>query len=231
MGLDVHVMPIWKFKAGDFASPLERLGMVPVILRPDGMTQRDPHSRPGFITRWRAKRSTQRLKREIEVEIGHPVHWNEEGDVAYTEQAHGFEPLRAFAKWLDYRDVFSTFEAPPEDNYYKHPVMSDKLSRPLTYPHLVDHNCYGGYYLPAEMERVVYVEPFVAWGKFVFKNSVGSSNRLLKELQQLSGVLGVDDQYDWEEGDPLVEVKMAIAQLYKVAKISCEQNLPVIFDG
>jgi hypothetical protein len=231
MGLDVYVMPIWKFKAGDFSSPLEALGMSPVIVAPDGMTQREQVARPGFITRWRGKRATRRLRHEIEAEIGHAVLWNDEGEVAYARQAHGFESLRAFAKWLDYRDLFATFDPPPENNYYKHPVMSQKLSRPLTYPQVVDHSCYSGYYVPAGVERVVYVEPFTSWGRFVFKHSVGSSYRLLAELDSLARVLGTDERYEWTEGDPLAEVKAAFAQLYEVAKVSGRQNLPIIFHG
>jgi len=231
MGLDVYVMPIWKFKAGDFASPLEALGIAPVIVGPDGMTRREPDARPSFITRWMAKRATRRLRREIEAEIGHTVCWNDEGDVAYTRQAQGFESLRAFAKWLDYRDLFPTFEPPPENNYYKHPVMSDELKRPLTYPQVVDHSCYTGYYVPAEVERVVYVEPFTSWGGFIFKHSVGSSHRLLSELERLAQVLGADEHYEWVEGDPLADVKAAFAQLLEVAKISRQQDLPITFYG
>ena len=155
MGLDVYVMPIWKFKAGDFASPLEALGIAPVTVGPHGMSQRESNARPSFLTRWKAKRATRRLRREIEAEVGHAVYWNDEGNVAYTRQAHGFESLRAFAKWLDYRDMFPTFDAPPENDYYRHPVMSDKLAHPLTYLQIVDHSCHSGFYIPAEVERVV----------------------------------------------------------------------------
>lgn len=231
MGCDVYVMPIWKFKAGDFASPLEALGIMPVIVMPDGMAQPERGARSSVIARWKAKRATRRLRREIEAEIGHPVRWNDEGNVACTRQAHGFESLRAFAKWLDYRDMFPTFDPPPENNYYKHPVMSNKLARPLTYPQIVHHSCHNGYFVPAEVERVVYVEPFTSWGRFVFKRSVGSSHRLLAELERLGQALGVDEHYEWSEGDSLAEVKSAFAQLQGIAKISRQVDLPIVFHG
>ncbi len=217
MGLDIYVMPIWKFKAGDFASPLEVLGIAPIIVGSGGMSQPEPNAQPSFFTRWKAKRTTRHLRREIEAEIGHAVRWNDEGDVAYTRQAHGFQSLRAFAKWLDYRDLFPTFDPLPENNYYNHPVMTDKLTRPLTYPQIVDHSCHSGYYIPAEIERVVFVEPFTSWGNFVFRHSVGSSHRLLAELERLAQVLGTDEHYQWVEGDPLAEVKATFAQLFEVA--------------
>lgn len=231
MGLDVYVMPIWKFKAGDFASPLEALGVAPAIVRPDGISQRERDARPSLFTRWKAKRATRRLRGEIEAEVGHAVHWNDKGNVEYTRQAHGFESLRAFAKWLDCRDLFPTFDPPPENDFYKHPVMSDKLVRPLTYPQIVNHSCHSGYYIPAEVERVVYVEPFTSWGNFVFKHSVGSCHRLLAELERLAQMLDTDEHYEWVEGDPLAQVKARFAQLFEVAKVSRQKDLPIIFYG
>jgi hypothetical protein len=231
MALDVYVMPIWKFKAGDFESPLEALGVSPVIISSDGSMQRKTSSRPGLVTRWKAKRETRRLRREIEKEIGHPVSWNEDGATAYSDQAPPFEPLRAFAKWLDYRDMFPTFDAPPEDDYYKHPVMSNKLTRPLTYPQIVNHSCHTGYFIPTDLDRVVFVEPFVAWGRFEFKHSVGSTMRLLNELQHLGEVLNVKRDHQWEKDDPLAMIKSDFSQLYSIALISSEKNLPIIFYG
>lgn len=232
MGLDVYVMPIWKFKAGDFASPLEALSLSSVIIiSPAGITRAKRRPRANFITRWKARRATQRLRREIAAEIGHSVQWNDNGEVAYAQQAHGFESLRAFARWLDYRDLFPTFDPPPENNYYKHPAMIEQLARPESYPQIVNHNCHTGYYVPAEVERVIHVEPFTSWGGYVFKHSVGSSYRLLAELERLGQVLGIDEHYEWVESDPLAEVKAAFAQFYEVAKISREKNLPIVFYG
>jgi hypothetical protein len=231
MGLDVYVMPIWKFKAGDFASPLEALGIAPVIVGPDGMSRREPDVRPNFFIRWKAKRATRRLRREIEAEVGHAVRWNDDGEVAYSRQAHGFESLRAYAKWLDYRDLFPTFDPPPENDFYKHPVMSDKLARPPTCPQVVNHSCHSGYFIPAEVERVVHVEPFTSWGNFVSKHPVGSSHRLLAELERLAQALGTDEHYQWVEGDPLAQVKAPFAQLFEVAKVSRQKDLPIVFYG
>jgi hypothetical protein len=231
MGLDVYVMPIWRFKAGDFASPIEALGIRPIIMTPDGSAQHLREKRAGPIRQWRAKRATRRLRLDIQAKIGHTVRWNDQGDVVYTRQSHGFEALRAFAKWIDYRDLFPTFEAAPKNNYYEHPVMSEKLDRPATYPQTVDHSCFSGYYLPADLERVVYVEPFPSWGGIVFTHSVGSSISLLKELQQLSELLNIDGESKWDKKDPLAEVKASFSQLYEVAKISIKQDLPIVFYG
>src|SRR2546423_987081 len=123
MALDVYVMPIWKFMAGDFQPPLAAIGVAPVIITPDAKIHRRLIAGSSSITRWKAKWATRRLRREIESEIGHSVWWNDKGEVAYARQAAGFESLRAFARWLDYRDIFATFEPAPQNNYYNHPVM------------------------------------------------------------------------------------------------------------
>src|SRR5438046_1268988 len=110
MALNVYVMPIWRFKAGDFSSSLEALGITPTIITPDGIMLRRRKSRVSFLTRWRAKRQTRQLRSAIEAESGHPIRWNDEGEVAYSEQAGGFEALRAFARWLDCRDLLPNFD-------------------------------------------------------------------------------------------------------------------------
>jgi hypothetical protein len=231
MGLDVYVMPIWKFKAGDFVSPIQSLGITTTIVGPGGIFRHESGRRPSLVARWKALRATRRLRHEIEAEIGHRVRWNDDGDVAYAKQSGGFESLRAFARWLDYRDIYPTFDPAHAGNYYNHPVMTGTPTRPLTYPQVVYHSCYSGYYLPAEIERVLYVEPHTSFGEFAFWHSVGSSQRLLGELDQLARVVNCDEHYQWIDGDPLAEVKEAFAQLYAVAKISQQSDLPIVFHG
>lgn len=231
MGLDVLVMPIWKFKAGDLSLPVQKLETDVFVIGLDGTLQKIDNRPPGVVRRWKARLSVKKLRREIERELGHAVEWNDAGDVVYREQAPcGFEGLRAYAKWLDHRDLLPTFGPPPQDNYYKHPAMLAKEGRPLTYPQLVNHSCHSGYLLPIELERVVYVEPHKihAW---TFKHSVGSSPRLHEELRRLSGVLGIEGGYVWQNDDPLAAIKTACTQLYEITRISCEKNLPVVFYG
>jgi hypothetical protein len=231
MALDVYVMPIWKFKAGDFTSPLAKLGLSPVQVGPEGSVVRDGRDRPGWWTRWKARRETARLGREMKDKLGRAVRWNDVGDVVYSSQSGGFQSLRAYAKWLDCRDQLPSFDPPPQGNYYNHPALAMKLRKPLTFPQLVGHSCFTGYFLPVEIDRVVYVEPFRSWGHVVLHRSVGSSHRLLAELQVLAGELNADEHYRWVEGDDLHEVKQALAQLLTLAKLSCGRDLPIVFHG
>jgi hypothetical protein len=229
MGLDVYVMPLWRFKVGDFRSPIEvATGIRPKIVTADGIEERP--ARIGWLARWRARRQVAAIRKAVESANGIRIRWVDEGGVVYAEQSRGFEALRAFAKWLDCRDQFTEFGPPPQGDYYKHPVMAAEVSR-LSCPHLVEHDCYNGYYLPCEFERVTQVEPYLIFGEWPASKSVGSTPRLLRELDLVQAQLQVPDGYDYPADDPLVEVKAAYLQLREVAQLSCQHGLPIIFWG
>jgi hypothetical protein len=229
MGLDVYVMPLWRFKIADFQSPIEAsLGIRPKIVTAEGMEERP--TRVGWIGRWRARRQVAAIRRAVEEANGVPVRWVDEGGVVYSAQSSGFEPLRAYAKWLDCQEQFRKFEQPPEGDYYKHPVMALEVGR-LSCPHLVEHDCYSGYYLPCEFERMVKVEPYLIFGRWPASRAVGSSPRLFRELKFVQAALQVAEGYDYPADDPLAAVKTAYLQLRDVAELSCKQGLPIIFWG
>jgi hypothetical protein len=225
-------MPVWKFKAGDFSSRIDEfaqsLGMRAKTIRSDGTIATS--SRPGFWRCRQAKRETRRLRSAVTAELGHHIDWNDDGPVVHSEQGHFLEAVRAYAKWLDFRDVFPTFDTPPKDNYYEHPAMTVQEVRPLTYPQLVGHCCYSGYFLPTEFDRVVQVEPYTIANHWTFHHSVGSAPRLLAELTHLRELLSVDEEWP-KADDPLHRVKGALIQLLKAAQLSRDHNLPIIFCG
>jgi hypothetical protein len=235
MGLDVFVIPMWKYFAGDFTTQSQRLaaelGVPHGVASPGSVTMRDPKKKPGFEIRLEARQMVRRIQAKIRFQIGHPAAWNDEGDAVYCAQALvRFEGVRAYARWLDVRDQMPVFEPPPEGDYYLHPVFSLQPSGQPNYPQLVDHDCYCGYFVPAELERVIYL-PEKHRSIPDFARAVGSSVRLLSELRQLSEVLGVGLEYTWSQDDPLREIKHAFAQLYTVATLSCTHRLPIIFWG
>jgi hypothetical protein len=228
VGLDVYVMPLWRFKAGDIRSPIEAAtGIRPKIVTADGIEQRP--SRAGRLSKWRARRQVTALRRAVEAANGTRICWTDEGEVVYAEQSSGFEPLRAYAKWLDCRDRFPEFGPAPEGDH-KHPVMAAEVGR-LSCPHLVGHDCYSGYYLPCEFERLAEVEPYLIFGQWPASRSVGSSPRLLRELEIVQLELQVADDVEYSADDPLWVVKEAYLQLRQVADLSCRHGLPVIFWG
>jgi hypothetical protein len=230
VALDVYVMPLWRFKAGDFCSPIEAaLGIRPKIVTAEGVVQR-PIS-VGWIGRWQARRQMRAIRRGVEAANRIRIRWTDEGGVVYAQQSWcGFVSLRAYAKWLDCRDRFPRFDPPPEGNYDKHPIWAVNVDR-LTCPHLVEHDCYYGYYLPCEFERTVKVEPFLIFGRWPASRSVGSSQRLLRELEYVQTQLQAPSDYQYPRDDPLIAVKAAYIQLWEVAQLSCQHGVPIIFWG
>jgi hypothetical protein len=230
MALDIYVMPIWKFKCGDFSSPVERLGLKPKTVGMDGSIGLS--QRPGLFDRWRARSAVRRLRGELRGELKQSVRWNEEGGVVYSEQGRGFDALSTYARWLDYRDLIPTFEVPPDGDYDKHPMRPVfQQVRPLTYPHVTCHNFNTGYFIPADFDRVVHVEPFTIAGHWTFHHAVGSSTRLSAECKALGRLLDVDENWPWNPEDPLLWIKAALRQLLTVTRLSREHDLPIIFHG
>src|SRR5262245_35040433 len=229
MALDIYVMPLWRFKAGDFLTPIEaNLGIRPTIITPDGTVKRP--SKAGWIARWKARRQVASVRKCVEAANRVAIRWTDEGDQVYASQSFGMESLRAYAKWLDFRDQMPTFEPPPERNYYKHPVVALNDGRRLTCSHLVQHNCYSGYFLPCEFEQLVYVEPYIRHN-WEFARAVGSTPRLLRDLASVQEHLRVSDDCTGPMDDPLREPKLAYLQLVEVAALSCRHGLPIIFWG
>ncbi len=234
MALDVYVMPLWRFKVGDFESPItQALGIAPVVLTidaPDGPVTTHRSGLASWWRRGRARREVEAIRRTVERENGVSARWNDNGPIAYSRQGHSFEALRAYARWLDCRDRFPTFDEPPEKNYYKHPVMKEQIPSPR-FPHLTGHSCFNGYYLPVDFETIVSVEPYMILGRWPAHRQVGSSLRLMNELEIIHEVLQTPCGYLRNNDDPLADVKVAYQQLREVAELSCRHGLPVIFHG
>jgi hypothetical protein len=229
MALDIYVMPIWRFKVRDFSSPIEsKLGIRPKVVSPNGI--QEPPAKAGWIARWRARRQVAAIRKAVEAANGTSAHWRDDGEVVYAEQSHGIEPLRTFASWLDLRDRMPEFRPPPEGNYYKHPVWDFDHDRPLSCPHLVEHDCHSGYFLPCDFERPVQVEPYRihSWS---FSRCVGSTVRVRKELAFLAEHLSVPDDHVDTKDDPKAKVKTAFLQMQQVVDLSLLHGLPVIFRG
>ncbi len=123
MAPDVYMMPLWRFKAGDLTTGVQRL----FPENPAGSTAFRILQLPNikaFIARRKAARQVRGVIKEAEKALGCRIQWRDEGDVVHSEQAWwGFEALRAYAKWLDLKDQIPAFEDPPDNNFYKHPAL------------------------------------------------------------------------------------------------------------
>src|ERR1044072_1936946 len=115
----------------------------------------------GYATPWRSLSSRRRHTRYISV------------TGVQTCALPILEALRAYGKWLDCQGQLPEFAPAPGGGYYKHPVLGLEVAR-QSCPHLLEHDCYNGYYLPCEFERLAQVEPYKILGHWPATRSVGS---------------------------------------------------------
>jgi hypothetical protein len=228
MSVEIYVMPLWRFKAGDTRTAVEiATGIKPKIVDGNGDIVEGPP--PGWWVRWKARREVASLCRKVGRVNGTRIRWPDEGGQVYVQQSVGMGSLRAFARWLDLRDQFQSFDAPPKRDFYKHPVM--KVKRSWSFPHLVRHCCYNGYFLPCDFETPTEVEPYLIFGQWPANRNVASSVRLRDELRRIRPEFDALTSSMPSREPHLEHVGEALAQLEKVARISCEENLPIIFWG
>jgi hypothetical protein len=215
MALDVYVMPLWKYKAGEFTSPLEAvLGVEPIVITPTtrprdplaglpwywrllvklGMAEvavREPgsaHEEDEDQIRENARRSATALKEELTRFSGAPVDWPDEGGVEYSKQFHEPVRIRAFAAWLNNRDTLPEFTAPPAEesaSYYHHPAMALAQSQPP--PRFATLIEYDAWagYLFPAPFEGVHGVEPYSQWGHDFQRPVASSQTLLRELEEL----------------------------------------------
>jgi hypothetical protein len=231
VGVDAYVMPMWRYKIGDFESPLERSGLSPNVFfsTPEGIfTRLDIRGR---ISKWRAKREVRGIARQVSAANGCPITWVDEGDVVYAEQFRTAHALWAYIWWLERQDLLGSFVLPEEGSEAAGVFWQTEPDRPTAYPHLSQNGYFNDYFLPADFERVVKVEPHKLGGWYEVSKSVCSTPRALRELHVLDEHLRVPADYTWEEGDPLAPVKATFSQVRTFLSMSDRHGLPVIFWG
>jgi len=148
VGLDLFVMPLWRFFAGRFEGPVEAIGAKRI-----GTPKPDDSE---FLARGRVVR----LRKGLEDRLGKPLAWSDEGTVALTLQYSypALQALRAFAAYQDHpfpRDPGSGRPLPFEvsgSSPEEHPSLLclNHLDAPTRYSHLIDHSDCSGFYLPCE---------------------------------------------------------------------------------
>jgi hypothetical protein len=247
-------MPLWRFKAGDFTSPIEAtLGIKPTIISPDmppplpsapwylrllakiGIIQFfPPPSEPTPEERRTvAIQEVDALKTQLTEMTGTTIDWPDEGEVHYNKQFHDPSVLRAFAAWHDHRDELPEFLVAPELRYYKHPVW--KLPKPAKrrFPILAQHSLYAGYFLPVAFEGIHLVEPYKSWGDREFFHDVASTQPVIRELADLLEFIAtVPEVRETEHGSiPVGDARWYAEELQRICSLSFQHTLPVIFYG
>ncbi|MDQ3621814.1 MAG: hypothetical protein M3463_04895 [Verrucomicrobiota bacterium] len=252
MALDVYVMPLWRFKAGDFTSPVEEaLGIKPIVISLAAPLPPPPppwhlrlFAKLGIIQiispepeptpeerRATALQEEDQLKKELTKLTGTIIEWADTGSVQYSQQYHHPVTLRAFAAWCDHRDELPEFVRAPEGNYYNHPVW--KIAKP---PHrrfatLIQHSLNTGYFIPVPFEGRHLVEPFTAFGR-QFHHQVASTQTIMRELAELLAILDTVPATKADDGStPVNDARWYAEELQRICTLSVEHRLPVIFYG
>jgi hypothetical protein len=241
VSLDVFVMPLWRFKTGDFETSLERLVGDPAkvqITGPEGTGVR--RRLKGYFARRRATKEVAAIAAAVEAANGRKCAWRDDGPVVYSQQYRSGDALKLYLWWLDRRDLVPRFEPPPDRTYAPHPLYEVARDRP-SHGHLRQHSLYNGYLLPCDFDHVVNVEPYLVFGTWPAHHDVASAPRVRAELEFLAGQVGLPDAatvrpgtpggYEWTEHDPLADVKLAVAELLHILILSERHGLPVIFWG
>lgn len=143
MGLDLLVLPLSRFFAGQYQGPVEAFAQRIGTPKPDA---------PEDLARERVRRIREDLGRRI----APPLDWTDEGEIALSVQYHygALHALRAYAALEEY----------PADASAKldesHPSLMKIYyqNAPTRYPHLLVHSDCSGFYLPCD-----FAEPAPCW--------------------------------------------------------------------
>lgn len=98
MVLDVYVMPLIKFKRGEYTTGAERLaGKKAIIMTPTGPVYQRKQAETT------ARREVEGIQQAVRrANPGLQITWRDEGDVVFAEQVWWtFMGLKAYARWVD----------------------------------------------------------------------------------------------------------------------------------
>lgn len=172
MGLDIYVMPLWKFFAGRFESDSESAAVETTeqTTRQGSDTPRDPNQV--------ARDRVQLLRASLSQGCGSEIAWPDEGNCVVSTQFlySAVHAIRAFAAYQDYplpepgrkaEEGFTLKDAPKrwppwpqlpggKPNWSDpdfHPSLLKVYGGAQTrYPHLIDHLDHGGFYVPCDFK-------------------------------------------------------------------------------
>lgn len=233
MGLDVHVMPLWRYLTGHFQGPLENM----LGSNVERVGAQKPGNDPETV-REHVRLLKERLVRECEAA---DADWDESSEpvlgVQYTYRA--YTDLRGFAAHQDYPrkegwilTTIAPFRIEEDPGKYRGMTEICGRGKPTAYPHLIIHADTHGYWVPVRFKQ-----PLMADRESYLV--IGSSVVLLEELDRLGTLLGMSK--DWgdltdgesasRQGDPLESVKYGWSVLHYAARMSVKHRLPIIFDG
>jgi hypothetical protein len=224
MALDIHVMPLWRFWAGQYTTAMERLA------ERTGSTMSRIGNPKALYDEREARQLAKAVRLWIEQKTGTTDAWEDDGDIAFSEQFQ-FEAVHAVRAYAAHTEISDEPFDLTGEFHHSRALRRVLAGVPTDFPHLIHHEDNAGFYVPADFAR-----PLKLMGK---PPTIGSSVRLMIELANLRRGLGDFPDYtarqsgeqDDEPQVGLAWVKHGIAFLYHVCWTSVQARLPVTFDG
>jgi hypothetical protein len=236
MATDAYVMPLWRFLADDFATPLEAaFGAITIVTSGETTVRKRP-SRVGFLRRYTARRRARSIVRASERAAGTLLRWRDEGEVIYSNQFRSGDTIRSYLWWLDRKDLLPEPVNSPPPHEALAAFWQCGRERPQNFPHLQTNNYWNGLFLPVDFPCPVLIDK----ERNHFGETVGrpicSPVVALREVERVTlGLPAPEDYMDaWErygDSDAWVGVKMAFHHLRTILRHSIASGLPAIFWG
>jgi len=224
MSLDIHVMPLGKFWAGEYTTGAERFATAQGI----PYTRSSPK---GIAPRDQAYKAAKNVRQWMEQGsfLTEPA-WEDDGEIVFSEQFR-FEALHAVKAYAAHQErsdeVFNATTDFTEAPFIKRVYAGAQTD----FPHLIHHEDNTGFYVPLDFPH-----PKKLMGQ---PPTVGSSIKLMMELASLRRKLGPLPTYEeWQAGTPIEAenpslewVKYGVLFLYQACWLSVQHQLPIIIDG
>jgi hypothetical protein len=209
VALDVYVMPLSRFWAGEFRPVSEDAS------RDESLGGRAPSCPPQ-----EARERVTAVQEHLSRSTGTDARWNDDGESAFATRFERLDlhALRAFAAHHEkpgrlafLRRRFAVRRDPRE-----HPQLRKIYEgADTTFAHLMRHSDDRGFFAPTNFSEPVLCNERNWW-------MVGSSPRLLGELERISGL--------FDDATPSA-VRRAWEVLRDAAQASVEHQLPIIWQG
>jgi hypothetical protein len=154
MGLDLHVMPLWRAFSGDFTGPVEHLFAQ--------MDVSEHYHRVGVLKgnaeHEKAREMVEAVRLDLAQRGGVDLSWKDEGRVVESVQmpTWGLVALKAYAAHHE-RSPREAFTVPDEgQDLSKHPDLGPIYGgRETRFAHLILHSGDSGYYLPCDFAHPI----------------------------------------------------------------------------
>lgn len=238
MSIDSYVMPLWRFRAGDVSTAVQRAFGAKTgasLMTPDGRQMQVSEGKPiDKLEERRCRLWVERLKREVSrARPGVVIDWNDDGPTHYAEQVNGVLALTTYALALQYEDTLGPATLSDNQHPYTHPAWRAFVQnpRPIRHRNLITLRVDVGYILPCDFDLPVRVDPRVENGRERFSQA-SSAPAVLRDVRALREELGVPAGYKGEAHDwPQNTVCWMLSEMERMLTLSDAHGLPVVLWG